>query len=78
VLDISLGAHSGLELLPDLRNSRGKVIPVIIFCAQDADLRLDEQVQAALCKLNTPLATLVATVRDRLAHLPTRTALEVA
>jgi PAS domain S-box-containing protein len=78
VLDLSLGARSGLELLPDLRNSQGKAIPVIIFCAQDAGLLLDEQVQAALCKLNAPLATLVATVRDRLAHLPTRTVLEVA
>jgi PAS domain S-box-containing protein len=78
VLDISLGLHSGLELLPDLRDSQGNVIPVIIFCAQDAGLRLDEQVQAALCKLNAPLATLVATVRDRLAHRPTRTVLEVA
>jgi hypothetical protein len=64
-------------LLPDLRNNRGKMIPVIIFCAQDADLPLDEQVQATLCKLNAPLTTLVATVRDRLAHLPTRTVLEV-
>jgi PAS domain S-box-containing protein len=77
VLDLSLGARSGLELLPDLRNNRGKMIPVIIFCAQDADLPLDEQVQATLCKLNAPLTTLVATVRDRLAHLPTRTVLEV-
>ena len=60
------------------RTVRLLAIPVIIFCAQDAGLLLDEQVQAALCKLNAPLATLVATVRDRLAHLPTRTVLEVA
>ena len=76
VLDLSLGARSGLELLPYLRDSQGNAIPVIIFCAEDADLRLDEQVQAALCKMKAPLATLVATVRDRLAHRPTRTLLE--
>ncbi|MDB5600166.1 MAG: sensor hybrid histidine kinase [Xanthobacteraceae bacterium] len=78
VLDISLGGHSGLELLPDLRDSRGNAIPVIIFSAQDAGLPRDEQIQAALCKSNAPLASLVSTVRDRLAHLPTRTVLEVA
>jgi PAS domain S-box-containing protein len=78
VLDISLGAHSGLELLPDLRDRQGNVIPVIIFSAQDSCGPLDEQVQAALCKLNSPLAILVSTVRDRLAHLPTQTVLEVA
>jgi DNA-binding NtrC family response regulator len=77
VLDLSLGARSGLELLPYLRDSQGNVIPVIIFCAEDAGLQLDEQVQAALCKMKAPLATLVATVRDRLAHRPTRTHPEV-
>jgi PAS domain S-box-containing protein len=77
VLDLSLGARSGLELLPYLRDSQGNAIPVIIFCAEDAGLQLDEQVQAALCKMKAPLATLVATVRDRLAHRPTRTHPEV-
>lgn len=78
VLDISLDAQSGLELLPDLHDSQGKVIPVIIFSAQDKSLPLDGQVQAALSKLHSPLAQLVATVRDRLNHRPARTIPEVA
>jgi PAS domain S-box-containing protein len=78
VLDISLGTSSGLDLLPDLRDNRGNVIPVIILSAQDAGLACDQQVQVALAKSGASLETLVATVRYRLALLPARTAKGVA
>lgn len=77
VLDISLNPGSGLDLLPDLRDSRGDAIPVIIFSAQGAGLACDEQIQAAVAKSHASLENLVATVRDRLALLSARTSKEV-
>ena len=77
VLDISLGAGSGLDLLPDLRDGRGNVIPVIVFSAKGAaSLACDEQVQAVLTKSHASL--LVETVRDRLGLPPARASKELA
>jgi PAS domain S-box-containing protein len=70
VLDIALGEDSGLDLLPDLRGSLGNRIPVIIFSARGAGIPCDEQVHAALSKMNSSLESLGAAVRDRLALLP--------
>jgi DNA-binding response OmpR family regulator len=70
VLDILLGDDSGLDLLPDLRGSLGSRIPVIIFSTHGAGLPCDEQVHVALSKMNSPLESLGAAVRDRLALLP--------
>jgi CheY-like chemotaxis protein len=70
VLDISLGGDSGLDLLPDLRGSLGNAIPVIIFSTHGADAGYDEQVHVALSKKNSPIESLGAAVRDRLALLP--------
>jgi PAS domain S-box-containing protein len=67
VLDISLGAASGLDLLPDLRGRDGQLIPVIIFSAQGTNPVDDPQVQASLTKSPAALESLVATVHDRLA-----------
>jgi PAS domain S-box-containing protein len=78
VLDISLGAGSGLELLPDLRDGKGKAIPVIVFSALDAGVACDEQVQVSLSKSRTSIESLVATVRDRLARPPGAVFREVA
>jgi PAS domain S-box-containing protein len=68
VLDIALGAESGLDLLPDLRSSKGRAIPVIIFSAHGANQNpvSDPQVQANLKKSRTALDNLIATVHDRL------------
>ncbi len=66
VLDIELGPVSGLDLLPDLRGSEGRAIPVIIFSAHGADLATDPQIQASLSKSRAALDSLVATVHDRL------------
>ncbi|MEI9803261.1 MAG: response regulator [Pseudolabrys sp.] len=78
VLDISLGANSGLDLLPDLRDSKGKAIPVIVFSALDAGVACDEQVQVSLSKSRTSIESLVAAVRDRLARPPGAIFREVA
>jgi len=66
VLDITLGAVSGLDLLPELRNRKGAPIPVIIFSVHAAELATDPQVQARLNKLHSSLDDLVAAVHDRL------------
>jgi PAS domain S-box-containing protein len=78
VLDILLGADSGLDLLPDLRDRLGKAIPVIIFSAHGAGFPCDEQVEVAFSKSSSSLVDLAATIRDRLALLPARLNLEVA
>jgi signal transduction histidine kinase len=71
VLDVALAKGAGPDLLPELRDSKGKVIPVVVFSASGADLASDSQVQAALAKSHTSIDSLVATVRDRLASRQT-------
>ena len=65
MLDIELGPVSGLDLLPELRGSKGRAIPVIIFRAwRDTGWR--REVQASLSKSRAALDSLVTTVHDRL------------
>ena len=78
VLDITLGKNSGLDLLPNLRDSSGDTIPVIVFSNQGADVVCDDQVRSVLSKMNSSLESLGDAVRDRLALLPTQHAKEVA
>lgn len=66
LLDIKLGANSGLELLPDLRNKCGDPIPVIVLSAHDTGLPRDGQVEAVLTKSQASLKSLVEMVCDRL------------
>ncbi len=65
MLDITLGAQSGLDLLPELRTQEGKPIPVIIFSANEADCT-DPQVEARFSKSRSALNDLVAAIHDRL------------
>jgi PAS domain S-box-containing protein len=67
VLDMVLASGCGLDLLPDLHDSSGNAIPVIIFSVQDAQTQYDIQIHAALHKSHASVDSLVATVRDRLA-----------
>jgi DNA-binding response OmpR family regulator len=78
VLDIELGPVSGLELLPELRGSEGRPLPVVIFSAQGANLATDPQVQANLSKSRAALDRLVATVQNRLSSSPAPASKEVA
>jgi CheY-like chemotaxis protein len=71
VLDISLGQDSGIDLLPELRDVAGNVIPVIVFSNQVRQIETDEhiddeQISSALSKMDSPLESLAAAVRDRL------------
>jgi DNA-binding response OmpR family regulator/two-component sensor histidine kinase len=78
VLDMALGADSGMDLLPDLRDSLGNALPVIIFANNGAGVPCDEQVRVALSKSNASLERLREKLRDRVALLPARPFMEVA
>jgi PAS domain S-box-containing protein len=78
VLDIALGQDSGLDLLPDICDSFGLRIPVIIFSGRAAEVFCDDQVSSAISKMNESLESLGDAVRDRLALLPPQPAKEHA
>ena len=65
IIDIALAAGSGLDLLPDLQDSEGNAIPVIVLSAQGANPTCAAQVQAALTKSHASIDQLVATLRRR-------------
>jgi PAS domain S-box-containing protein len=67
VLDLALGAESGLDLLPDLFDLDHHEIPIIVFSARCAGLSLDPRIKAAFDKSQTSLEALLATVRGQLA-----------
>jgi signal transduction histidine kinase len=70
VLDVALAKGASPDLLPELRDSKGNVIPVVVFSAKGANLASDAQERAALAKSHSSIDSLVATVRDRLASRP--------
>ncbi len=76
VLDVALAKGAGPDLFPELRDSKGKVIPVVVFSADSANLASDAQVPSALAKSHTSIDSLMATVRDRLASRATNPAKE--
>jgi PAS domain S-box-containing protein len=78
VLDIALGEDSGLDLLPDLRDNSGNLLPVIVFSNNCHGGVFADQVDSALSKMNSSLESLGNAVRDRLALRPTQLAKEVA
>jgi signal transduction histidine kinase len=67
VLDVALAKGVSPDLLPELRDSRGNAVPVVVFSADGATLADDPQEQATLARSHTSIDSLVATVRDRLA-----------
>jgi CheY-like chemotaxis protein len=67
VLDMALATGTNPDLAPDLRDSKGNAIPVVVFSARGARSAYDTQVLAALTKSHTSIESLIATVRDRLA-----------
>jgi DNA-binding response OmpR family regulator len=67
VLDLALAKRAGSDLLPELRDSKGNVIPVVVFAANGANSADDAQKRAALTESLTSIESLVATVRERLA-----------
>ena len=77
VLDVALAKGADPDLLPELRDSKGHVIPVVVFSANGANLASDTQVPAALVESHTSMDSLMATVRDRLASRTTNVFREV-
>ncbi len=77
VLDVALAKEVGADLLPELRDGKGNLIPVVVFSAMGANLASEAQVQTALVKSHTSIETLVATVRDRLASRVTTVSREI-
>jgi DNA-binding response OmpR family regulator/anti-sigma regulatory factor (Ser/Thr protein kinase) len=67
VIDMAHAAGANPDLLPDLRDSKGNVIPVVVFSTQSGISAHDAQVQFALTKSRTSIDNLVATVSERLA-----------
>jgi hypothetical protein len=67
----------GLELLPDIRDSFGSSIPVIIFSCRPEDVPSDEHLNA-LSKMNSSPASLGIAVRDRLAPTPPQPVRKIA
>lgn len=63
ILDLGLPDGSGLELLGDLGDDKGRTIPVIVYSAQEMDAALADRVEAVLTKSRTSLAGLARTVR---------------
>jgi len=78
VLDISVGSESGLDLLPNLRDSLGNVIPVIVFSVRGAGSACDAQVQVALSKSQASLDGLAEAIRARVADARAHRFKEVA
>jgi signal transduction histidine kinase len=71
VLEIALAKAARLDVLPELRDSKGNAIPTVIFSDQGANSMADAQGEPALVKLHSSIDSLVAAVRDRLASRPT-------
>jgi DNA-binding response OmpR family regulator len=67
VIDVALAAGSGLDLLPDLQDSEGNAIPVIVLSAQGANPLYAAQVQSVLAKSRASIEQLTATLRKRVA-----------
>jgi len=65
VIDLALDGHSGLDLLPELHDSAGEAIPVVIYSAQGANPACAARVKAALTKSRASIDGLIANLRKR-------------
>jgi CheY-like chemotaxis protein len=78
IVDARLGTESGLDLLPELRDGSGNVIPVIIFSNSSRKLSGGGPVESALSEMTSSLKLLSSVVRDRLGLLSALPEKEVA
>jgi DNA-binding response OmpR family regulator/anti-sigma regulatory factor (Ser/Thr protein kinase) len=78
VLDAALANAASPDLPPELRDSKGNTLPVVIFSGREGNLVADAQEGAALAKLHSSIDNLVAAVRDCLAFRPTNVSRETA
>ena len=78
VLDMAHAKGAGRDPLPDLRDSKGNAIPVVVFSTESPNLaddgqaqeKVQEQAQGARAKSRASIDRLVATVRERLTSRP--------
>jgi len=64
IIDLGLPDGSGLDLLPELKDARGRPLPVVIFSAQSVEPgAVTDAVQAVLTKSRTSLGELASMVR---------------
>jgi len=66
IVAIQLGTESGLDLLPELRDGTGNVIPVIVFSNSNLKHSVGDKVGTASAEMTTSLECLGSMVRDRL------------
>ena len=78
IVDIKLRAECGLDLLPELRNGAGDIVPVVIFSNSSPKLSGGDQVESALSEMTSSLKFLSSVVRDRLGLLSAQPEKEVA
>jgi PAS domain S-box-containing protein len=78
ILDVAVGANSGLDLLPELHGGDGKPVPVIIFSPRTAAGETNPQRESTRNKTCLSLTDLVAAVHDRLQLRSLRTTKETA
>jgi PAS domain S-box-containing protein len=67
VIDLTLDGRSGLDLLPDLHDSAGEAIPVVIYSAQGANPACAARVKAALTQSRASIDSLIANLRKHVA-----------
>jgi signal transduction histidine kinase len=77
VLDVMLARGGGSNPLPELRDSKGNLVPVVVFSAQRPNLTTDGPEQVMSVELSSSIDGLVARVRDRLASGPASLSTEV-
>jgi DNA-binding NtrC family response regulator len=75
-VDIALDGGSGLDVLPDLHDSAGEAIPVIIYSAQGANSVCAAQVQAVMSKSRASIDSLIAILRKQVTVPPGQVANE--
>jgi PAS domain S-box-containing protein len=78
IVDTQLGSESGLDLLPELRDGSGNIIPVIIFSHSNPKLSGGDQAESAWSEMTSSLKCLSSAVRDRLGLLSALPEKEVA
>jgi DNA-binding NtrC family response regulator len=66
IVDIRLGSESGLDLLPELRDGSGNIIPVILFSNSNPKLSGGDTVEFAFSEMTSSLKCLSSVVRERL------------
>jgi PAS domain S-box-containing protein len=67
VIDLALDSSSGLDLLPELNDSSGAAIPVIVYSAHGANPVCAMQVQAVLTKSRASIDSLIEILRRQAA-----------